>query len=352
MATQMLQRRGTAAELAAENRILGPGEIAVEENSERFKIGDGVTPWNDLDLWYITKQEQDATYLPRNVIDAEGDLLVGTADNTAGRLGKGAPGQRLTIQPDGTLAWADLPVGANPFAVIDALGDLLVGSGPDAVARLPKGANGTVLTIKPDGTVGWQAATAVDASKLAKAGDTMTGELVLARADSHDVLMLRSMTDNAVVIRAETNGPTVLDRLMFWNADTGGTLRVDAKAFYDDSGRVYSPGNPPPPSGAMINQTIRGSVAIPGGSTVTASSDVTASYWDVGIPSVNMAKSQLRNNGSFSNMISGTQWSPALRMVLVGSTTIRFYDVSQYNSGTGNYNHAGAWGVYEITEWS
>lgn len=46
-------------------------------------------------------------YLLEAVIDAAGDLLVGTADNTAGRLAKGTDGQVLTVDP-GThlLAWA------------------------------------------------------------------------------------------------------------------------------------------------------------------------------------------------------------------------------------------------------
>lgn len=48
MATRMLQRRGTAAEWAAQNPVLGDGEIGVERDSSIFKVGDGVTPWADL----------------------------------------------------------------------------------------------------------------------------------------------------------------------------------------------------------------------------------------------------------------------------------------------------------------
>lgn len=48
MATRMLQRRGTAAEWAAQNPVLGDGEIGVERDSSIFKVGNGVDAWADL----------------------------------------------------------------------------------------------------------------------------------------------------------------------------------------------------------------------------------------------------------------------------------------------------------------
>lgn len=41
-------RRGTAAFWESENPILHPGEPGFEKNTKWYKIGDGVTPWNDL----------------------------------------------------------------------------------------------------------------------------------------------------------------------------------------------------------------------------------------------------------------------------------------------------------------
>lgn len=54
MATRMLQRRGTSAEWAALNPILAPGEIGVATDTNNVKIGNGVTPWNDLQMTYLT----------------------------------------------------------------------------------------------------------------------------------------------------------------------------------------------------------------------------------------------------------------------------------------------------------
>jgi hypothetical protein len=54
--------------------------------------------------------------LPASIIDAKGDLIVGTAADTAARLGVGSNGQVLTAdssQTDG-VKWADAQVSADP----------------------------------------------------------------------------------------------------------------------------------------------------------------------------------------------------------------------------------------------
>ena len=44
---------GTAAEWEAKNPILKPGEPGVATDTGKFKVGDGVTRWNDLP-YYLT----------------------------------------------------------------------------------------------------------------------------------------------------------------------------------------------------------------------------------------------------------------------------------------------------------
>lgn len=46
--TTIKHRRGTAAQWAASNRVLADGEIGFVRNTTTFKIGNGVTAWNDL----------------------------------------------------------------------------------------------------------------------------------------------------------------------------------------------------------------------------------------------------------------------------------------------------------------
>lgn len=49
---RMLQRFEDEATWNAINPILGPGEMGVVSNSRKFKVGDGRTPWCDLDYQY------------------------------------------------------------------------------------------------------------------------------------------------------------------------------------------------------------------------------------------------------------------------------------------------------------
>jgi hypothetical protein len=48
MAIQIQFRRGTATEWSSVNPILAEGEMGIELNTDLFKIGNGVDPWNDL----------------------------------------------------------------------------------------------------------------------------------------------------------------------------------------------------------------------------------------------------------------------------------------------------------------
>lgn len=50
MLYRMRQRRGTAAEWATKNPVLGAGEFGVESDSDIIKLGDGVRAWNDLPI--------------------------------------------------------------------------------------------------------------------------------------------------------------------------------------------------------------------------------------------------------------------------------------------------------------
>lgn len=48
MAIRIQLRRGTAAEWTAANPTLLPGEVGVETDTGKLKIGDGSTQWNSL----------------------------------------------------------------------------------------------------------------------------------------------------------------------------------------------------------------------------------------------------------------------------------------------------------------
>lgn len=64
--TTIQLRRGTAPTAAAHNLTLASGEIGVETDTGKFKIGDGSTPWNSLP--YAT----DLSRLPSSVVSVDG----------------------------------------------------------------------------------------------------------------------------------------------------------------------------------------------------------------------------------------------------------------------------------------
>lgn len=51
MATRMQQRRGTATQWTTANPVLAAGEIGFEIDTYKFKIGDGINQWDDLDYF-------------------------------------------------------------------------------------------------------------------------------------------------------------------------------------------------------------------------------------------------------------------------------------------------------------
>jgi hypothetical protein len=54
MATRMQQRRGSAADWAAQNPVLADGEIGFERDTKVLKVGDGETPYASLVMPYLT----------------------------------------------------------------------------------------------------------------------------------------------------------------------------------------------------------------------------------------------------------------------------------------------------------
>jgi hypothetical protein len=60
MTTRMQQRRGTSTQWTAANPTLAAGEIGLETNTGKSKIGDGQTAWNSL-VYYTTSADLTST---------------------------------------------------------------------------------------------------------------------------------------------------------------------------------------------------------------------------------------------------------------------------------------------------
>ena len=64
MSIRIQFRRGTAAQWTAANPILAEGELAIELDTDFYKIGDGTTAWNSLPYSSLpTDAASDANYV-------------------------------------------------------------------------------------------------------------------------------------------------------------------------------------------------------------------------------------------------------------------------------------------------
>ena len=105
MAVQIQIRRGTAAAWTSANPTLAAGEFAMETDTDKYKFGDGSTAWTSLDYSSLP-----STAISNTVVDAKGDIIAATADNTVAKLTVGSNGQVLTAasgQSTG-LQWATM----------------------------------------------------------------------------------------------------------------------------------------------------------------------------------------------------------------------------------------------------
>ena len=105
MAVQIQIRRGTAAAWTSANPTLAAGEFAIETDTDFYKIGDGSTAWTSLGYSSLP-----STAISNTVVDAKGDIIAATADNTVAKLTVGSNGQVLTAASgQGTgLQWATM----------------------------------------------------------------------------------------------------------------------------------------------------------------------------------------------------------------------------------------------------
>ena len=88
MASIIQFRRDTASNWTSNNPTLAAGELGIESDTGQYKIGDGSTVWSSISY--------GIGVLGTNFIDAKGDLILGTADNTIARVAVGSNGQVLT----------------------------------------------------------------------------------------------------------------------------------------------------------------------------------------------------------------------------------------------------------------
>lgn len=94
----------------------------------------------DMDFTWTS----DQVGIPASTVDAKGDLIAGTADNTVSRLAAGTNEHRL-VADSGQTTGLKYVADTTNYAIA-AKGDLLAGTGADTLTALSVGTNGQVLT--------------------------------------------------------------------------------------------------------------------------------------------------------------------------------------------------------------
>jgi len=112
----------------------------------------------------------------KSLVDAKGDLIAATAADTVARLPIGTNGYVLTADSAEStgMKWASVSGASGiPASTVNAKGDLIVGTADDTVDRLAVGTNGYVLTADSSQSTGvkWAAASG---------GSSAGGDLYLA----------------------------------------------------------------------------------------------------------------------------------------------------------------------------
>ena len=123
MANRIQLRRGGAQEWANANPTLAQGELGIELDTGRFKIGDGVTAWNSLRY----ERPIESTSNTANTLvqrDADGNFSAGTITSTL--IGNASTASRLAstrqIQLAGDLTGSNLFDGSANLSINAELG--------------------------------------------------------------------------------------------------------------------------------------------------------------------------------------------------------------------------------------
>ena len=220
MANRIQLRRGGAQEWANANPTLAQGELGIELDTGRFKIGDGVTAWNSLRY----ERPVESTSNTANTLvqrDADGNFAAGTITSTL--IGNSSTASRLASTRQFQLAddvsatgvfdgSANLTLNTS-LSLISTLPHYDGTATPtgtytkvivDAKGRITNASNPTTLAAYGlDGTVEGSSAQPYDNDLIAVAGLTTTG---LISRTSAGTMATRTITGTAQRIQISDGG--------------------------------------------------------------------------------------------------------------------------------------------------
>lgn len=106
MGQRIKVRRDSSANWTSTNPILQAGELGFESNTNKLKIGDGLTAWAALPYLQLGKTTQEGAPI------ANGTIAISTAITVAHNLGQ---------KPDIVQTWLECVTASNGYAVGDRI---------------------------------------------------------------------------------------------------------------------------------------------------------------------------------------------------------------------------------------
>jgi len=214
MANRIQLRRGGAQDWANSNPTLAQGELGIELDTGRFKIGDGVTAWNTLRY----ERPVESTSNTANTLvqrDADGNFSAGTITSTL--IGNASTSSRLASARQLTLS--DDIVGSGVF---DGSANLTISTGLQLISTLPHydgtasaSATYTKVTVDAKGRI----TNASTPSTLADYNLNGTVEGSSAQPYDLDLVALSGLTTTGIIAR--TSGGAMSTRTI-----TGTATRI------------------------------------------------------------------------------------------------------------------------------
>jgi hypothetical protein len=260
MATRMQQRRGTESQWGTANPILAAGEIGFETDTNKFKIGDGINHWDDLD--YFTSSSELLS-----VIDGAPDLL-NTLNELAAAINDDPnfASKVVPIVKKTTTQWnADSSaIAAGTLAYDTTTGKFKIGNGTDAWSSTSYLVNASEMnsSISSGITARIGSLTVTEAEYLSGATASIQGQLDdLAAAD---VSIQSELDDKAPTSNPTFTGTVVLPtstsigdvsstELGYVNGVTSGIqTQLDAKLASAAASSTYAPLSGPTFTGTVV----------------------------------------------------------------------------------------------------
>lgn len=246
---QLLLRNDTSTNWTANNPVLGKGEMGIEIDSNKFKLGDGVKGWNELA--YATSNEAETA---KKLLNARSINITGDASGSASFDGSANANINLVLANSGATAGTYSFITVNAKGLVTSIRAITAADIPsltlskisDAGTAASKNvgtASGNVVAVGSDGKIPTAVIPSLAISDIHEVSSqsamlaltAQTGD-VAVRTDENKTYMLKaspaSTLANWVLLRTPT------DAVLSVNGQTG-AITLTTNNISEGSNNLY-----------------------------------------------------------------------------------------------------------------